>query len=84
VFVLFVLVTPLPVLPLTLLFEAVVIYVGFVPLLQPVPVSVIFPPIPTAILPALGIVDPMLPFFSLMPLMIVLRSRCCERPDRRH
>jgi len=78
------LVSPLPVLSLAFLVQPVVIHIGLVALLQPVVVRFILPLVPIAILLVLGIVNPVLPFFLLMALVIILRSWYSERPDRRH
>jgi hypothetical protein len=82
--VLLVFVPPLPVLMLPLLFQVLIVHVGFVPLLQPVPVSLILPLVPIVIVPTVRIVNPVLPFFLLMPLMIILGPRYGESPDGCH
>jgi len=82
---LFMLVAPLPVLMLAPFIEPLVIHVGFMPLLEPVPVSSIFALIPVVIIAVIGIVDSFstLPFLLLVPFMIVLRAPHRQRSHRR-
>jgi len=83
---LFMLVAPFPVLMLMPLIEPIIIYVGFMPLLEPVPISSIFALIPVVIITVIGIVDSFstLPFFLLVPFVIILRSPHGQRSHRRH
>src|SRR5215831_3859406 len=83
---LFVLMAPLPIFMLAPFIEPIVVHLGLVPLLQPVPVSSIFALIPVVIIAVIGIVDSLstLPLFLLAPFMIVLWSPHRQRSHRRH
>lgn len=78
--VLFIFVTPLPVIPLLTLIELIVTHVLFMSLFQPVPIRFIFLRIPIVIVTILRIVHPVLavfPLLLLVPFVIILgRGHC--------
>jgi len=74
-FVLLVLVPPIPVFPLLLALQPVEFAVSFMPLLQPVPVSTVFAVIPVMVVMVVGIIDPAVISISIM-LFVLLN---CDR-----
>jgi hypothetical protein len=67
-----VLVPPLPVLALFLIFEPLEVDVRFVSLFQPMPIRFIFAPIPVMVVMSIAVVYSALPFFLLVPFVIIL------------
>jgi len=78
------LVAPLPVIALKPSVKPVIGYVRFVPLLQPVTVSLVFALIPVVIILVIAVVYPMLPLFLFVTFMIpiVLWRRHRQCPNR--
>src|SRR5579859_53335 len=77
-------VPPSPVIFLIPLIHLIVWHVVAMPIRHPSPIVFIFLPIPVVIVPVIGIVNPALAFFLLVPLVIVLRGGKGKGPDRRH
>src|ERR1700684_4329947 len=66
------LVPPVPVGSLLPMLEVLVIHVGRVPCLQPTSIDFVLARIPIVIILVIWIVNPSLPFFFFMPLVLVL------------
>jgi hypothetical protein len=81
-FVLLMLVPPVPIRSLLFALEPREIHVGLMPLFTPAAVGLVFAPIPVVIVVTLAVIVAVLrSLFLFMPLVIVLRSRYGERPN---
>jgi hypothetical protein len=80
------LVAPLPVLALSASFKPVVLHIVGITVRQPPAIDLVFAIIPTVVIAMLRVIVPVFAFFSFVPFVVpvVLRRRHGQRSQRRH